>query len=187
MTPPGFAIVPAAPFCAVARKHKLNATDIMVYIALASHIRHSRHVFPSVERLAEITGIPHETHVVRSIGRLVTAGLVTRRRTRNAKGQWDSASYTLADLVSEPLTQSGQWSNHEPQSVGEPAESANPAESLAVDRVTKPGQWTGETTGKRQGNYRENNGRSTDQIRSQPLTRSGQLKRAIEKNKDSPL
>src|SRR5262249_47506197 len=158
-----------------------------VYIALASHIRHSRNVFPSVERLAKIAGIPHATHVVRSIGRLVIAGLVTRRRTRNVKGQWDPASYTLADLVQEPPTQSGQWSNDEPPSVDEPAEPAKPTEPLAADPVTQPEQWTGETTGKRQGNDREttgkrqgndreNDGKSTDQTRSQPVTRSGQLK-----------
>ncbi|MBV8456680.1 MAG: hypothetical protein JO122_08705 [Acetobacteraceae bacterium] len=58
-------------------------------MALGWHDRGSRHVFPSIARIAEITGISKLTNILGSIRRLAEAGLLAHTRVRNAKDRWN--------------------------------------------------------------------------------------------------
>jgi len=76
--------------------HRLSGNDRAVDVALGAHnLRGDGVVWPSLEAISEMTGIPHATHIVRSIGRLEKVGRLKRKRVRSAKGRWDRTEYTL--------------------------------------------------------------------------------------------
>jgi hypothetical protein len=105
---PQFAMIYSEPIIAAAREHKLSLSDTFVYLAIAQHAdSRTGRAYPTLERIAEITGIKHLTHVSRSIGRLEKAGLLSRTHKRGPRGTWDRSEYIITKLAS-PVTTDGQ-------------------------------------------------------------------------------
>lgn len=61
---PQFAMIYVEPFMAAVRQHKLTKSDIVVYLAIAQHAdSRAGRAYPSLQRIQEITGIRHLTHI----------------------------------------------------------------------------------------------------------------------------
>ena len=93
MTGKRFSMVPLS----AANIRELGAQDLRTLIALASHANGDGRAYPSLTRLAAITGIDRRG-VCRSIGHLETAGLIRRQRQR-LKGQAESWGRTSYELI----------------------------------------------------------------------------------------
>jgi hypothetical protein len=90
----GFARIPAK-----AATAKLTQTDWAVLHAIGLHADKDGRAFPSMARIAEITGIKRH-NVARAIGRIERRGLLRRHRVPRPNGGWQVNHY---ELVYEPL------------------------------------------------------------------------------------
>jgi hypothetical protein len=106
----------------VARDPRLTPVDKLVFGGLADHLRgRSMSVWPSVARLAELTGQGERT-VRRSIGNLADVGYIT---TEQRIGLTQLVTFQAVDSGGEQdLGQNGQG-NQDPGQIGTPAESAD--------------------------------------------------------------
>ena len=84
---------------AKAARAKLSQTDWSVLNAIGLHADKAGGAFPSMARIAEITGIKRP-NVARSIGRIEQRGLLRRHRVPRPNGGWQVNHY---ELVFEPL------------------------------------------------------------------------------------
>src|SRR5438270_255735 len=84
---------------AKAARAKLNQTDWAVLHAIGLHVDKTGGAFPSMARIAEITGIKRP-NVARAIGRIERRGLMRRHRVPRPNGGWQVNHY---ELVYEPL------------------------------------------------------------------------------------
>jgi hypothetical protein len=84
---------------AKAARAKLSQTDWAVLHAIGLHADKAGGAFPSMARIAEITGIKRH-NVARAIGRIEQRGLVRRHRAPRPNGGWQVNHY---ELVYEPL------------------------------------------------------------------------------------
>jgi hypothetical protein len=118
MTRANFTIIPneALP---IAVKSGLRLSDVLVYLAIAQHAGTGGKAWPSIARIAELTGIIDKSNVAKSIRQLEKAGLLTRARRRNNRGTWDSTTYTLAYL--EPVVTPYHQSSGNVEPLDEPA------------------------------------------------------------------
>ena len=89
-----FARVPAQ-----AVRCDLSATDWQVLHAIALHADKDGRAFPSMARIAKITGI-NRSNVPRAIARLEKGGLLLRNRVPKPDGGWQVNHY---QLVYEPI------------------------------------------------------------------------------------
>jgi hypothetical protein len=77
----------------------LRGTDWAVLHAIALHVDKKGRAFPSMERIATITGI-NRSNVPRALDRLERRGLLRRRRVRKGAGGWQVNNY---ELIFDPL------------------------------------------------------------------------------------
>jgi hypothetical protein len=125
--------------------HRLSGNDRAVDVALEAHnLRGDGVVWPSLKTIAKMTGTPHDTHIVRSIGRLEKAGRLKRHKVRGAKGRGDGDEHTLI-----------------------------------------PWPATSDLVGSMDSTSNQNRPSTSDQIRSQRVTKSGHLKRGNEEIMDA--
>jgi hypothetical protein len=74
----------------------LHATDFRVLIAVASHVNGNGQAYPSLARIASLTGIARN-HIPRSIKRLEAAELLQHQHQRreDGAGGWDRNTYQI--------------------------------------------------------------------------------------------
>ena len=90
----GFARIPAK-----AARAKLSATDWAVLHVIGLHADKDGRAYPSMARIAEITGIKRH-NVARAIGRIEQRGLMRHNRVPRPNGGWQVNQY---QLLYEPL------------------------------------------------------------------------------------
>jgi hypothetical protein len=93
----------------------LGAHDLRVLIAIAGHANGDGEAYPSLARIAALTGIGRR-HVPRSIARLEDAGLLRRNRRKDERGGWDRSTYEI--VLEEPVSRNTR------ESVGAPVDDA---------------------------------------------------------------
>jgi|SRR5215469_13818577 len=78
----------------VAADFTLGAQDLRVLIAICSHANGGGRAYPSLARIASLTGIARH-NVCRSIGRIEKAGYLRRQRRQCGNGVWDRSTYEI--------------------------------------------------------------------------------------------
>jgi MarR family len=77
-----------------AEDHDLTAADHRVLTAIGLHANGAGTAYPSLTRIAAITGIDRK-NIPRSLSRLEAAGLLRRVRRRDDSGGWDRSTYEV--------------------------------------------------------------------------------------------
>jgi hypothetical protein len=80
----------------------LSARDLRVFIAISSHADGEGRAFPSMTRIATLTGVDR-CKVPASIKRLVNAGLLSARHRRDESGDFASTVYQVTFEADEVL------------------------------------------------------------------------------------
>ena len=78
------------------RNPDFGPSTTRVYCALKWHERNKGYAFPSIPRLAELTGL-HERTVQRAIKKLVATGLIEKQSRTTRKGDPDTNLYTFPE------------------------------------------------------------------------------------------
>jgi hypothetical protein len=84
----------------VAAAGNLGALDLRVYIAIAGHANGDGKAYPSLARIAALTGAKRK-NIPRSISRLEDASLLRRSRRQTERGGWDRSTYEI--IFAEPV------------------------------------------------------------------------------------
>jgi hypothetical protein len=105
MTPKNgqFACIPAS----AAGARDLGAQDFRVLVALAAHADSEGRAYPSLARIASLTGVARK-NVPRSIARLEKAGLLRHRQRKSETSAWGHNLYSVVFEEAGPVSEAEQ-------------------------------------------------------------------------------